>query len=189
MISLAESVCEQSCLTVCGFRASQVLSGSRCGACTRRQGRVHGQFRLRPTEGARAALPLRPAAPAPALGQASVPPASLPPATRRQEWAPAGQKGPLPSRDSHLGQDTCTETDSRQARRVGNPLDRGPPPDPLYPKTLRPPRGPGLPSVSWRKEAGPGKGLEALRTCSAAHRVVAWPWALRAGWHLRSEVV
>lgn len=97
----------------------------------------------------------------------SVPPASLPPATRRQEWAPAGQKEPLPSRDSHLGQDTCTETDSRQARRVGNPLDRGPPPDPLYPKTLRPPRGPGLPSVSWRKEAGPGKGLEALRTCSA----------------------
>lgn len=119
----------------------------------------------------------------------SVLPASLPPATRRQEWAPAGQKGPLPSRDSHLGQDTCTETDSRQARRVGNPLDRGPPPDPLYPKILRPPRGPGLPSISWRKEAGPGKGLEALRTCSAAHRVVTWPWALRAGWHLRSEVV
>lgn len=26
-------------------------------------------------------------------------------------------------------------------------------------------------------------------SCSAAHRVVTWPWALRAGWHLRSEVV
>lgn len=32
-------------------------------------------------------------------------------------------------------------------------------------------------------------GLGALRTCSTAHEVVTWPWALRVWGHLCFEVV